>query len=142
MNRAIVLVLLGLTVIAQGRAATPTGRISGQAVHRRNGTWLGIQLAAGNFRVTFYDKNKSPMAADATTVVLSWTNPKTGTYAPPPVSTQLSPLPDISSVFTNGYYVAYSHPMNLRIVLTLPASDPSALSPVTEAYNLKFTATD
>jgi hypothetical protein len=142
MKRAIALLLLGLTVLAQLAAAAPTGKISGQAVHRSNGTWLGIQLSAGNFRVTFYDKNKNTMAADATGVVLSWTNPKTGTYAPPPISTQLSPLTDISSVFTNNYFVAYSRPMALRIVLTVPSADPSAMSPATETYNVRFTATN
>jgi hypothetical protein len=142
MKRAIALLLLGLIFVAQGEAATPTGKISGLPVHRHNGTWLGIQLSAGNFRVTFYDKDKNLMAADATSVVLNWTTPKTGAYAPPPSSTQLSPLPDISSVFTNSYYVPYSHPMNIRIILTVPASDPSALSPAIETYNVKFTATD
>jgi hypothetical protein len=142
MKRAIALLLLGLTFIAQGEAAAQTGKISGTPVYRRNGTWLGIQLSAGNFRVTFYDKDKNLMAADATSVVLSWTTPKTGQYAPPPSSTQLSPLTDISSVFTNSYYVPYSHPMNLRVILTVPASDPSALSPATETYSVKFTATD
>ncbi len=142
MKRAIALLLLGLTVVTLSEAATQTGKISGLAVHRQNGTWLGIQLSAGNFRVTFYDKNKNTMAADATAVVLSWATPKTGTHAPPPTSTQLSPLPDISSVFTNSFYVAYTRPMNLRITLTLPPSDPSSLSPATETYNVRFTATN
>jgi hypothetical protein len=142
MKRAIALLLLGLVFIAQGEASTQTGKIPGAAVHRHNGTWLGIQLTAGNFRVTFYDKNRIPMAADATGVILSWTTPKTGTHAPPPTSTQLSPLTDISSVFTNSYYVPYSRPINLKVMLTVPASDPSALSPATEAYNVKFTATN
>jgi|HubBroStandDraft_1064217.scaffolds.fasta_scaffold74310_2 hypothetical protein len=142
MKRSIALLLLGLTFNAQSEAATPTGKISGTPVHRHNGTWLGIQLTAGNFRVTFYDKDKNLMAADATSVVLTWTIPKTGPYAPPPSSTQLSPLPDISSVFTNSYYVPYSHPINLKVILTVPASDPSALSPATETYGVKFTASD
>ncbi len=128
--------------MAQGHAAAPTGKIAGQAVQRRNGTWLGIQLTAGNFRVTFYDKNRIPMPADATSVVLSWSIPKTGTYAPPPVTTQLAPLTDITAVFTNSYYVGYTRPMNLRIVLTVPASDPTAASPVTETYHIKFTASN
>jgi hypothetical protein len=139
MKRAIALLLLGLSLVAQSEGATQAGKISGMPVRRHNGTWLGIQLTAGNFRVTFYDKNRNPMAADATSVVLSWTTPKTGTYAPPPISTQLFPLTDISSVFTNGYYVPYSHAMNLRIILSVPASDPSALSPDTEVYYARFT---
>jgi hypothetical protein len=142
MKRAIVLLLLGLSFTVQGEAAGQTGKITGLPVHRHNGTWLGIQLTAGNFRVTFYEKNKNLMAADATSVVLSWTTPNTGTYAPPPISTQLSSLTDISSVFTNSFFVSYSHPMNLRIILTVPASDASALSPATETYNVKFTSTD
>jgi hypothetical protein len=142
MKRTIALLLLGLIFVAQGDAAAQTGRISGLPVRRHNGTWLGIQLTARNFRVTFYDKNKNPMPADATSVVLSWTTPKTGEYAPPPISTQLFPLTDISSVFTNSYYVPYSRPMNLRIILTVPASDPSALSPDTEIYSVRFTAND
>jgi hypothetical protein len=142
MKRAIVLLLLGLSFTVQGEAAGQTGKITGLPVHRHNGTWLGILLSAGNFRVTFYDKNKEPMAADATSVVLSWTTPKTGTYAPPPISTQLYPLTDITSVFTNSFYVAYSHSMNLRIVLSVPSSDPNALSPDTEVYNVKFTGID
>jgi hypothetical protein len=142
MKRAIALFLLALALVAQSEAAGQTGKISGLAVRRHNGTWLGIQLTAGNFRVTFYDKSRNSTPADATSVVLSWTVPKTGPYAPPPTSTQLSPLPDISSVFTNSFYVPYSHPMNLRIILTVPASDPSALSPVTETYSVRFTATD
>lgn len=139
MKRAFAFLLLGLLLAAHSEAA-PTGKILGVPVHRQNGTWLGIHLSAGNFRVTFYDKNKEPMAADATGVVLHWTIPKTGPNAPPPMSTQLYPLTDITSVFTNSFYVAYSHPMNLRVILTVPASDPSALSPSTEIYNVKFTA--
>jgi hypothetical protein len=142
MKRAIALLLLGLAFAVHGEAAAPAGKIPGLPVHRRNGTWLGLQLSAGNFRVTFYDKNKVPMAADATSVVLSWTIPKTGQYAPPPMSTQLSPLTDISSVFTNSLYVPYSHPMNIRIVLIVPAGDPSALSPATETYSVRFAVND
>ena len=142
MKRAIALLLLGLIFIVQSEAATQTGKISGLPVRRHNGTWLGIQLTAGNFRVTFYDKSKNPMAADATSVVLSWITPKTGTYAPPPISTQLFPLTDISSVFTNSFYVPYSHSMNLKINLTVPASDPSALSQDTETDRVRFTGND
>jgi hypothetical protein len=142
MKRAIAFILLALTVIAQSSAASQTGKISGVAVRRHNGNWLGIQLTAGNFRVTFYDKSKNPTTADATSVVLRWTVPKTGPYAPPPTSTQLSPLTDISSVFTNSFYVPYSHPMNMTIILIVPSSDPSALSPATETYSARFTATD
>jgi hypothetical protein len=141
MMRTVALLLLGLTFIVKSEAAVPTGKISGLPVRRHNGTWLGIQLTAGSFRVTFYDKNKNAMAADAMNVVLSWTTPKMGTYAPPPISTQLSPLTDISSVFTNRYFVPYTHPMNLRIFLTVPASDPSALSPDTEVYSVRFAPT-
>jgi hypothetical protein len=142
MKRTLALLLLGLVFVTQGEAGTPTGKISGLSVHRHNGTWLGIQLTAGNFRVTFYDKNKNPVAADATSVVLSWTTPKTGTYAPPPISTQLSPLTDISSVFTNSYYVPPQRAMNLRIILTVPSRDPSSLSAAVETYNVKFSTTD
>jgi hypothetical protein len=30
--------------------------------------------------------------------------------------------------------------MNVRVILTVPSKDPSALSPNTEIYNVKFTA--
>jgi hypothetical protein len=140
MNRIIALLaLMGALAIPQGHAA-PAGTIPGTVVHRHNDTWLGIQLTANNFFVTFYDKSKNPMAADAESVVLSWTYPHAAGGFSPALSTQLTPEQDISSVFTSGYSVPYPHKMTLRVTLAVPAASTDAQGQVqTEVYVVKFT---
>jgi hypothetical protein len=49
-------------------------------------------------------------------------------------------LPNEAS--TIGYFVPYSHSMNPKTILAVPASDPSALNPATEDYSPKFTGVD
>jgi hypothetical protein len=140
MRRILTLLLLGAALAApQSQGATATGHIPGTAVHRRNGTWLGIQLTSNNFIVTFYDKTKNPMPADATTVVLSWSYPHAADTYSPTLSAELTPLTDISSVFTSSYSVPYPHRMTLRVTLTIAGSTPDAPDPFhTEVYVIRF----
>jgi hypothetical protein len=141
MRTLTLLVVAATLAISRSYGANTTGGINGTAVHRHNGTWLGIQITSNNFFVTFYDKNKKPMAADATDVVLSWTYPHAAGTIAPVLSTQLSPRLDISSVFTSSYSVPYPHKMTLRVILTVPQTNPDATNQTqTEVYVVNFTA--
>jgi hypothetical protein len=137
--------ILGLWIalaISQSFGASATGTIAGTAVHRRNGTWLGIRITSNNFFVTFYDKAKNLMAADATSITLSWQYPRADGKNSPVLSTQLTPLRDISSEFTSSYSVPYPHKMTLRVILEIPPTNPDASDrEQIEVYVVKFTGT-
>jgi len=141
MKRLALLLALAAALAAPSARAATQGTIPGTAVHRHNGNWLGIQLTSNNFVVIFYDKNKKPMPADATGVMLTWTIPhSSGTYAPM-LSDQLSPVTDISSEFTSGYSVPFPHKMTLRVVLSIPpAASGASDQGQTEVYTVRFPA--
>lgn len=49
-------------------------KIPGTVINRPNGTFLSLQLAGVNFKLTFYDKKHKPMAVDVTRVAARWPN--------------------------------------------------------------------
>jgi hypothetical protein len=53
----------------------PLPKIPGMEIARANGTFLGLEVAGGNFKLTFYDKKK-PMAVDVTRATARWPNPR------------------------------------------------------------------
>lgn len=67
---------------APGKAAPtvkkeePLPKIPGTEIARPNGTFLGLEVASGNFKLTFYDKKKKPMAVDVTRATARWPNPR------------------------------------------------------------------
>ena len=54
----------------------PLPKIPGTVINRPNGTFLGLEVVGGNFKLTFYDKKHKPMAVDVTRVTARWPNPK------------------------------------------------------------------
>lgn len=52
----------------------PMGVIEGITITRPNGTFLGLSLADGKFKLTFYNKKKKPMAVDVTRALARWPN--------------------------------------------------------------------
>ncbi len=51
------------------------GTIVGVPITRANGTFLGLSIENGGFKLAFYDAKKQPVAADVARAALRW-NPK------------------------------------------------------------------
>lgn len=51
-------------------------KIPGTEIPRANGTFLGLEVVGGNFKLTFYDKKKKPMSIDVTRATARWPNPR------------------------------------------------------------------
>lgn len=54
----------------------PLPKIPGTEIARANGTFLGLEVVGGNFKLSFYDKKKKPMAVDVTRATARWPNPR------------------------------------------------------------------
>jgi hypothetical protein len=50
--------------------------IPGANIARPNGTWLGLEVVNGNFKLSFYDEKKKPLAVDVTRATARWPNPR------------------------------------------------------------------
>ena len=50
--------------------------IPGITIARANGTWLGLEVENGVFKLSFYDKKKKPAAVDVTRASARWPNPR------------------------------------------------------------------
>lgn len=48
--------------------------IPGTTIARPNGTYLGLEVVGVNFKLSFYDKKKKPMAPDVTRALARWPN--------------------------------------------------------------------
>ena len=51
-------------------------KIPGLTLTRANGTFLGLEVVGGNFKLSFYDKKKKIMAPDVTRANARWPNSK------------------------------------------------------------------
>ncbi len=56
-------------------------KIPGVTIQRPNGTFLGLEVADGKFKLSFYDKKKKPMAVDVTRATARWPNTRSSTVA-------------------------------------------------------------
>jgi hypothetical protein len=54
------------------KAEEKEAKIPGQTIARGNGTFLGLEVVGGNFKLTFYDKKKKPIAADMDRANFRW----------------------------------------------------------------------
>jgi hypothetical protein len=74
-------------------AEAPPEPIDGQEFTRADGTFLGIKLQGVQLKVTFYDKKKEKVAADAVRIAARWndTKPRKTILLPADASTLLSP---------------------------------------------------
>jgi hypothetical protein len=127
MKRVAFFVLAGLLVWAlpgRARADTPApaeekeGTITGLAIQRPQGGWIGVEIKSGCFRITFYNDKKKPIAADRTSAVLRWTVH----YQPNAERTELVGS-DEPAVLTNSYPVKEPHTFKLHIALMKDGSD-------------------
>jgi len=48
------------------------GKITGIPITRPNGTFLGIEIKDGNFKLTFYNAKKKPIPVDVARAILRW----------------------------------------------------------------------
>ena len=51
-------------------------KIPGMTIARPNGTFLGLEVVGGNFKLSFYDKKKKAMTVDVTRATARWPNPR------------------------------------------------------------------
>lgn len=121
MKRFAPLVLAGLFLAAAGIGSarptpTPTeepeGTVSGTAVARSQGGWLGVEIKDRTFRVTFYNAKKKPVPADVTSIILWWPVH----YQPNAERTELLPSGD-PSVLASSYAVKGPLVFKLHIAL-------------------------
>jgi hypothetical protein len=57
----------------------PEPKIPGITIPRANGTFLGLEVVGGNFKLSFYDAKKKPAAPDVTRATARWPNPRSVT---------------------------------------------------------------
>lgn len=107
----------------------PEGTISGTAIARANGGWLGLEMRDHTFRLTFYDANKKPVPADATSAVLRWPV----RYQPNDERTLLTPTDD-PSVLASSYWVKGPLAFKLHITLLTEAKSDSPESYVIDYH--------
>lgn len=63
----------------QAKKDEPLPKIPGTEIARPDGTFLGLELAGGNFRLSFYDKKKKPVEPNVTRANARWPNRRSGT---------------------------------------------------------------
>lgn len=99
-----------------GKAEAPPEPIDGLEFPRANGGFLGIKLQGVQLKVTFYDKKKEKVAADAARISARWQDnrPRKTVLLPADASTLLSP-PVIKA------------PYSYRIFLVLVGADDREL---------------
>jgi hypothetical protein len=56
------------------KKAAEEPKIPGVTIARANGTFLGLEVVGGNFKLSFYDAKKKPMAVDVTRATARWPN--------------------------------------------------------------------
>ncbi len=54
-------------------------KIPGVTIARSNGTFLGLEVVGGNFKLSFYDAKKKPASVDVTRATARWPNPRSVT---------------------------------------------------------------
>jgi hypothetical protein len=147
MKRIAFLALIGLALPAFHAAAdSPTpapteekeGTVSGTAIQRANGTWLGIEIKDQNFWMTFYNAKKKPTAADAAAAVLWWPV----NYQPNPERTELTSSSN-PAVLASAYVVKppYTFLLHITLLTDTGASPPPSNGeppPVPESYVINF----
>lgn len=56
----------------QPAAASSEGALPGTVVPRKNGTFLSLSIEGGSFKLSFFDKDKKPMAPDIARATVRW----------------------------------------------------------------------
>lgn len=104
-------------------------KIAGTVINRADGTFLGLTLEDGKFKLAFYDKEKKAMPVNVLRAVARWPNP----HGPGQNRAVLNPAGDgtflLAPQFVRGPYA-------FKLFLTLIASDDPATPG--ENYTLDF----
>lgn len=69
------------TVKKDDKKPEPEPKIPGVTIARSNGTFLGLEVVNSNFKLSFYDKKKKPMAPDVTRAAARWPNTRSAQVA-------------------------------------------------------------
>lgn len=117
---------------APAAAAKKEGVIAGQTIKRKVGDgYLGLQVVDGNFKLTYYDKDKLPVAADHPRALLRW-----------PVRYKLGDERLMLNVAGDGTFLTSARfvrpPYNFRLFITLLGASGDDESGATEAYSINF----
>lgn len=88
------------------------GKIEGTALNRPNGTFLGLTLEGGKYKLAFYDKKKKPMKVDVTRATARWPNK----HGPGDNRTILNPAGD-GTYLMGAQFVRGPHAFKLFITL-------------------------
>lgn len=105
------------------------GKIAGQTIARANGTFLGLEVVDGNFKLSFYDKKKKPMAVDMDRANFRWVV----TGKADNLRAVLTPSGDGKSM-TTGKYV--KPPYNFKVFITLVKGEGENAQ--TESHTVDF----
>ncbi len=64
--------------VTKGKTETPEAepKILGTVVTRADGTFLGLEVVAGNFKLSFYDAEKKAIAPNVSQARATWPNPR------------------------------------------------------------------
>jgi hypothetical protein len=136
------LVLSALPAVADAPTPTPTeepmGTISGTAIQRSHGGWLGLELKDQNFWLTFYSDKKKPVAADVAAVVLWWPV----NYQPNNERVELTPSSK-PAVLTSPMVIKPPYSFKLHISLLTDTGDGAthpagSTAPEPESYIIDF----
>jgi hypothetical protein len=106
------------------------GKIEGMVLNRANGTFLGLTLEGGKYKLTFYDKKKKPMKVDVTRATARWPN----MHGPGDNRTILNVAGDGTSLM-GAQFVRGPHAF--KLYLTLLQGEGDAAKSV-ESYTVDF----
>jgi len=103
-------------------------KIEGTVLNRPDGTFLGLTLQEGKYKLSFYDKEKKPMPVNVLRATARWPN----MHGPGQNRTVLNPAGDgtylLGAQFVRG-------PHSFRLFLTLIAQENAESG---ESYSLDF----
>jgi hypothetical protein len=105
-------------------------KIPGTEIARANGTFLGLELKEGKFKLTFYDKKKKPMAVDVTRATARWPNNRSGTP-----SDYRTVLNGSGTALLSEKYVLPPHIFNVTLTLLQGEGDEAK---AVETYVIPF----
>ena len=106
----------------------PPPKIEGQEIARKDGGFMGLLVADGKFKLSFYDKEKKPVPPDVGSAVLRWTpNYKSG-------DERVLLTPGGENILTSERVIR--PPYNFKLLMTLLRDAAAAETP--ETYVVDF----
>jgi hypothetical protein len=110
------------------KAAEADPVIEGMVLDRPDGTFLGLTLQEGKYKLAFYDRDKMPMRVNVLRGVARWPN----LHGPGQNRTVLNPTGDGTYLLGNQFVRA---PHSFRLFITLIAAEGVE---ATESYSVDF----